>query len=89
LSELYSGERKINWLDRSFAKNPATPSDILEKVALSHDIYVLQGLLQNTKLSCSLLPTIDSSLAASDSPEDKYSRSTLEYLKTGTCLGHL
>ena len=86
LRELYRRPAKINYLNRAFAANPATPTDILSEIASStRDKYVIQGLLKNSKLSCSLLPSIEESLKLSDQPNDQRSKAQIQALKLGPC----
>jgi len=57
LREIYmTNPRTISGLDIWFARNPATPRDILERIAkTSRERFVISSLLQNTALDCALL----------------------------------
>ena len=56
IRELYTRPRTITGLDIWFARNPATPRDILDKISkTSKEAHVLSALLQNPVLDCRLL----------------------------------
>jgi hypothetical protein len=57
LREIYMTKpRTITGLDIWFARNPATPRDILERIATtSKERFVISSLLQNPALDCALL----------------------------------
>lgn len=56
LREIYTKPRTITGLDIWFARNPATPRDILERIATtSKERFVISSLLQNPALDCALL----------------------------------
>lgn len=88
LVALYRHPASIMGLDRSFAKNPATPREILLDIATqTRQIFVVQQLLQNPRFDCSLLPAIESALRRSDRPTDSYSEGRLHALRAGPCAG--
>jgi len=56
IQELYTRPRTITGLDGWFARNPATPRDVLEKIAsTSTSTWAISQLLQNPALDCQLL----------------------------------
>lgn len=77
--------RAIGGLDVWLAENPATPLDILQTLSDSHDIQVLQSVLQNPQLDCATLSRARLALAASNRPDDNYSVSQIAYLQPQLC----
>ena len=68
--------RTISGLDIWFARNPATPRDILERIAAtSRERFVISSLLQNPALDCALLERAARNLAAT--PHDDTTDGTL------------
>jgi hypothetical protein len=86
LTELYRRPVTINGLDRSFARNPSTPPEILAEIAsTTKESFVIQQLLQNPKLECALLSSIEASLKKSERPHDDYSAREIQSLIEGRC----
>lgn len=77
--------RAIGGLDLWLAANPATPVDIVRSLSDSHDIQVLQSVLQNPQLDCATLSRARLALAASNRPDDNYSVSQIAYLRPQLC----
>ncbi len=77
--------RAIGGLDIWLAANPATPLDILQTLSDSHDIQVLQSVLQNPQLDCALLQRARLALTASARPADNYSVNQIAYLQPQLC----
>ena len=86
LRELYARPRTITGLDIWFAQNPATPRDVLERIAsTTTDASVVQSLLRNPALDCALLTRAAERLAATDRPADEYGRSRVRELQPALC----
>jgi hypothetical protein len=86
LREIHGQEpRRIQGLDHWLARNPSTPPDILDALARSADLGVIQGLLQNPGVSCAMLPEIARSLRASSRPDDGYSTRRIAELQADHC----
>jgi hypothetical protein len=88
LRELYTmNPRTISGLDIWFARNPATPRDILERIATtSKERFVISSLLQNPALDCALLEQAAKNLEAT--PRDDTTDGTLaqiEELRPSLC----
>lgn len=81
----YRNPRIITGLDSWFAKNPATPSDVLQDLLNTKDINVVQSLLQNQNLNCKMLGRIEEAMWRSSHPDDSYSVSKLKELKFRLC----
>lgn len=86
LVDLYRRPPTIMGLDRSFAKNPATPRELLLEIANgTKESFVVQQLLQNPRLDCSLLKPIEAALLRSERPTDSYAEGRLRELRAGPC----
>lgn len=86
LVDLYRRPATIMGLDRSFAKNPATPREMLLEIATNtKESFVIQQLLQNPKLDCALLDPVEAALQRSERPMDSYSLGRLSELRGGVC----
>jgi hypothetical protein len=85
LRELYRRPRTITGLDLWFARNQATPADIMQELATSRDVNVIQGLLRNPRLDCALLGPIEESLRSSARRDDSYSVARLAELRATRC----
>lgn len=86
LVDLYRRPPTIMGLDRSFAKNSATPRELLLEIANgTKDSFVVQQLLQNPRLDCGLLTPIEAALRRSERPTDSYSEGRLRELRAGPC----
>lgn len=77
--------RRILGLDHWLARNPSTPPDVLEALARNADVSVIQGLLQNPRLTCAMLPGIAQSLRSSARPEDDFSTRRIAELRAERC----
>jgi len=65
IRDLYTRPRTITGLDIWFARNPATPRDILDRIAkTSKEPWVIDALLQNPILDCALLEAAARNVAA-------------------------
>ncbi len=86
LREIYvQSPRAIDGLDVWLAANPATPIEIVQTLSDSHDIQVLQNVLQNPQLDCALLQRASVALTRSTRPNDNYSISQIAYLRPQLC----
>ena len=85
LRELFEKPRAINGLDIWFGKNPSTPSDILLELANMQDINVIQSLLQNPRVDCTMLGRIERGIKRSTRPDDNYSTNRLAELTRTVC----
>lgn len=86
LREMYQkNPRTIMGLDIWFAKNPATPDDMLLELTNTKDPNVIQSLLQNQKVDCNMLGRIDNALKRSSRPDDSYSIGRLSDLRKTLC----
>jgi hypothetical protein len=86
LRELYQkNPRTIMGLDAWFAKNPATPPDMLLELTNTTDPNVIQGLLQNPKVDCNMLGRIGDALKRSSRPDDNFSVGRLSELRKALC----
>jgi hypothetical protein len=86
LTDLYQRPATIMGLDRSFARNPATPRAILADIAgKTNENFVVQQLLQNPKLDCALLGAIEAALKRSERPDDSFSIGRLQEIKARIC----
>jgi hypothetical protein len=85
LREIYQKPRTITGLDIWFAKNPATPADILLTLSKTKDTNVIQSLLQNPKFDCKWIDEIERNIKQAAQPDDSYNVGRLSELKTGLC----
>lgn len=86
LTDLYHRPATILGLDRSFARNPTTPKAILADIAgKTNETFVVQQLLQNPKLDCTLIGPIEAALKRSERPADSFSIGRLQEIKAGIC----
>lgn len=88
LTDLARRPATIMGLDRSLASNPASPREILLEIAsTTKESFVIQQLLQNPKLDCTLLAPIETALHRSERPTDSYSLGRLAELRqSGACV---
>jgi hypothetical protein len=86
LRTLASHSGPITMLDRSFARNPSAPRDILERIAGSGDVYALQNLLGNAALDCVLLRKAAARLRLADRNEIQLSDATIASLEARLCV---
>jgi hypothetical protein len=85
LRELFNKPRDITGLDIWFGKNPSTPADILLELANTQDLNVIQSLLQNPRLDCTMLGRIEGGIKRSTRPDDSYSTSRIVELRRSMC----
>jgi hypothetical protein len=85
LRELFNKPRDISGLDIWFGKNPSMPADLLLELANTQDINVIQGLLQNPRVDCTMLGRIESGIKRSTRPDDSYSTNRLAELRRTAC----
>jgi hypothetical protein len=85
LRELFDKPRDISGLDIWFGKNPSMPADLLLELANTQDINVIQGLLQNPRVDCTMLGRIESGIKRSTRPDDSYSTNRLAELRRTAC----
>ena len=69
LRTIASHATPLSSLDRAFARNPATPRDILDRIAGSDDAFALRSLLANPALDCELLRKAAARLGPADRRE--------------------
>ena len=60
------------------AQNPATPREVLERLALSRDAWVLRSLTMNPALDCALLRSVKSAVGARDLLDSYHARPFIE-----------
>ena len=88
IRELYTKERTITGLDGWFARNPATPRDVLEKIASSSkSTWAVSSLLQNPALDCPLLEQAARNLKASSGDSAKLAAAQVEEARPTVCGG--
>jgi hypothetical protein len=86
IRELYTKPRAITGLDGWFARNPATPRDVLEKLATTTtSTWAISQLLQNPALDCPLLEKAARNLAAAQSDSAKQVVAQLEEVRPTVC----
>ena len=85
LRELFNKPRDISGLDIWFGKNPSTPADMLLELANTQDINVIQSLLQNPRIDCTMLGRIEGGIKRSTRPDDNYSTNRIAELKRSVC----
>ncbi|HET6761874.1 MAG TPA: hypothetical protein VFH13_07215 [Gemmatimonadaceae bacterium] len=86
IRELYTKPRTITGLDGWFARNPATPRDVLDKISNSStSTHAISQLLQNPALDCALLEQAARNLLAA--PTDSAARvlTQVEELRPKLC----
>ncbi|MDP3087513.1 MAG: hypothetical protein Q8M99_04900 [Methylotenera sp.] len=85
LREIYQKPRTITGLDIWFAKNPATPADILLTLSKTKDTNVIQSLLQNPNFDCKWIAKIERNIKQTAQPDGSYNMGRLTELKNGLC----
>ena len=86
IRELYTKPRTITGLDGWFARNPATPRDILDRIAnTSRSTWAISQLLQNPVLDCPLLEQAGRNLRARPSDSAAYTVAQIEELRPTLC----
>lgn len=86
IRELYTKPRTITGLDGWFARNPATPRDVLEKIANSStSTWAISQLLQNPALDCPLFEQAARNLLAAPSDSATRVLAQVEELRPRLC----
>lgn len=86
IRDLYTRPRTITGLDYWFAQNPATPRDILDKIAkTTKEPPVIQMLLQNPILDCALLEQAARNVAATPPNPAYQNQARIEELRPTLC----
>lgn len=88
IRELYTRKRTITGLDGWFARNPATPRDVLEKIATSSkSTWAIAQLMQNPALDCPLLEQAARNLKAARGDSAKIAAAQVEEARPTVCGG--
>ena len=86
IRELYTRPRTITGLDIWFARNPATPRDILDRISkTSKEAYVINALLQNPVLDCALLEQAARNYERTTRDPADYTAARIEELRPTLC----
>jgi hypothetical protein len=86
IREIYTKPRTITGLDGWFARNPATPRDVLEKISTTTtSTWALSQLLQNPSLDCPLLDQAARNLSAMRSDSASQVVTQLEEVRPTVC----
>jgi len=86
IREIYTKPRTITGLDGWFARNPATPRDVLEKISTTTtSTWAISQLLQNPVLDCSLLGQAARNLSAMRSDSASQVVAQLEEARPTVC----
>jgi hypothetical protein len=86
IRELYTKPRTITGLDGWFARNAATPRDVLEKLATSTtSTWAISQLVQNPVLDCALLDKAARNLSAAPSDSASQVAAQLEEVRPTVC----
>ncbi len=86
IRDLYTRPRTITGLDIWFARNPATPRDILNRIATtSKEPWVISALLQNPVLDCALLEEAARNVAATPPNPAYQTAARIEELRPTFC----
>jgi hypothetical protein len=86
IRELYTKPRTITGLDIWFARNPATPRDILDQLSrTSKEPHVISRLLQNPVLDCELLEQAAQNVAATPRYPEDYTAVRIQELRPVLC----
>lgn len=86
IRELYTKPRTITGLDGWFARNPATPRDVLDKIASSStSTWAIGQLLQNPALDCPLIEQAARNLLAAPSDSADNTAAQIEELRPTLC----
>ena len=87
IRELYTKPRTISGLDYWFAQNPATPRDILDRIATTtKEPTVISALLQNPVLDCALLEQAARKVAATPPNPAYQNEARIEELRPTVCI---
>ncbi|MDP9202726.1 MAG: hypothetical protein M3P26_12445 [Gemmatimonadota bacterium] len=86
LRELYTKPRTITGLDIWFARNPATPRDILDRISkTTKERPVISELLQNPVLDCALLEEAARNAASAPHDPADYVTARIDELRPELC----
>jgi hypothetical protein len=86
IRELYTKPRTITGLDGWFARNPATPRDVLDKIAnSSKSTWAISQLLQNPALDCAMLEEAARNLLAAPSDSATIAAAQIEDVRPTVC----
>jgi hypothetical protein len=86
IRELYIKPRTITGLDGWFARNPATPRDVLEKISTTTtSTWAIGQLLQNPAVDCTLLDQAARNLSAMRSDSASQTSAQLEEVRPTVC----
>jgi hypothetical protein len=86
IRELYTNKRTISGLDGWFARNPATPRDVLEKIASSStSTWAVSSLLQNPAFDCQLLEQAARNLKSAPSDSAAIAAAQIEEARPKVC----
>jgi hypothetical protein len=86
IREIYTKPRTITGLDGWFARNPATPRDVLEKISTTTtSTWALSQLLENPAVDCALLDEAARNLSAMRSDSASRVASQLEEDRPTVC----
>ena len=87
IRELYTRPRTITGLDYWFAQNPATPRDILDRIAkTTKEPTVINALLQNPVLDCALVEQAARTVAASPRNPGYQNEARIEEIRPTLCV---
>lgn len=86
IREIYTKPRTITGLDGWFARNPATPRDVLEKISTTTtSTWAISQLLENPAVDCALLDQAARNLSAMRSDSASRTAEQLEEARTTVC----
>jgi hypothetical protein len=86
IRDLYTRQRTITGLDIWFARNPATPRDILDRIArTTKEPWVINALLQNPMLDCTLLEQAARNVTATRANPGYQNEQRIEELRPTLC----
>lgn len=86
IREIYTKPRTITGLDGWFARNPATPRDVLEKISTTTtSTWAISQLLENPAVDCALLDQAARNLSAMRSDSASRTAEQLEEARPTVC----
>jgi len=86
IREIYTKPRTITGLDGWFARNPATPRDVLEKISTTTtSTWAISQLLENPAVDCALLDQAARNLSAMRSDSATRTAEQLEEARPTVC----
>ncbi len=86
IRDIYTRPRTITGLDGWFARNPATPRDVLDKISrTSTSTWAISQLLQNPVVDCTLLDQAARNLRATPSDSATQVAAQLEEVRPTVC----